>query len=118
MVFMDSTPFGSGGKRNAAGSPTPMPEIRQHLNRSLRNARKSASFRVHLHGTAPALHMGQGVFMILLKKILVATDFSEPSGVALTYGRDLARSYGATLHVLHVVESMAALLADAESIGV
>ena len=42
--------------------------------------------------------------MVVLKNILVATDFSEPSGVALAYGRDLARSYGATIHLLHVVE--------------
>lgn len=42
--------------------------------------------------------------MVVLKNILVATDFSEPSGVALAYGRDLARSYGATMHVLHIVE--------------
>jgi nucleotide-binding universal stress UspA family protein len=44
--------------------------------------------------------------MIILKNVLVATDFSEPSAVALTYGRDLARSYGAGLHVLHVTESI------------
>ena len=41
--------------------------------------------------------------MVKLKNILVATDFSEPSTVALDYGRDLARTYGATLHVLHIV---------------
>lgn len=44
--------------------------------------------------------------MVILKNILVATDFSEPSGVALNYGRDLARSYNARLHVLHVVEDI------------
>ncbi len=33
--------------------------------------------------------------MIILKNILVATDFSEPSAKALAYGRDLARSYNA-----------------------
>ena len=44
--------------------------------------------------------------MVVLKHILVATDFGEPSAVALAYGRDLARSYGATLHVLHVVEDV------------
>ena len=44
--------------------------------------------------------------MVTLKKILVATDFSEPSTVALNYGRDLARSYGAQLHILHVVEDV------------
>lgn len=44
--------------------------------------------------------------MVTLKNILVATDFSEPSGVALNYGRDLARSYNARLHVLNVVEDV------------
>jgi len=44
--------------------------------------------------------------MVALKNILVATDFSEPSAVALAYGRDLARSYNAQLHVLHVVEDV------------
>jgi nucleotide-binding universal stress UspA family protein len=44
--------------------------------------------------------------MVALKNILVATDFSEPSGVALAYGRDLARSYNARLHVLNIVEDM------------
>ena len=42
--------------------------------------------------------------MVVIKNILVATDFSEPSGAALAYGRDLARNYNARLHVLHVVE--------------
>jgi nucleotide-binding universal stress UspA family protein len=44
--------------------------------------------------------------MIVLKNILVATDFSEPSANALAYGKDLARSYNATLHVLHVTEDV------------
>ena len=44
--------------------------------------------------------------MVVLKNILVTTDFSEPSAVALAYGRDLARSYNARLHVLHVVEDV------------
>jgi nucleotide-binding universal stress UspA family protein len=46
--------------------------------------------------------------MIALQHILVATDFSEPSEAALDYGRDLARAYGATLHVVHVIEDMLA----------
>jgi nucleotide-binding universal stress UspA family protein len=41
--------------------------------------------------------------MISLKNILVATDFSEPSEVAVRYGRALAEAFHATLHVLHVV---------------
>jgi nucleotide-binding universal stress UspA family protein len=44
--------------------------------------------------------------MVLLKNILVAIDFSEPSAVALNYGREFARSYGATIHLLHVVQNM------------
>jgi nucleotide-binding universal stress UspA family protein len=43
--------------------------------------------------------------MITLKHILVATDFGEASDAALTYGRALARTFGARLHVLHVVEN-------------
>ena len=44
--------------------------------------------------------------MVALRNILVATDFSEPSNVALAYGRDLARNYNARLHVMHVVEDV------------
>jgi nucleotide-binding universal stress UspA family protein len=43
--------------------------------------------------------------MIAIKDILVATDFSEPSEVALAYGRTLARTFDASLHVVHAVES-------------
>ncbi len=44
--------------------------------------------------------------MIVLKNILVATDFSEPAAVAMVYGRDLARTYHARLHVVHIVEDV------------
>ena len=44
--------------------------------------------------------------MIALKRILVATDFGEPADAALEYGRALARTFGATLHVLHVVQDI------------
>jgi nucleotide-binding universal stress UspA family protein len=43
--------------------------------------------------------------MIALKHILVATDFSEPSETALEYGRAMARTFNATLHVVHVVDT-------------
>jgi len=39
------------------------------------------------------------------KKILVATDFSEASDAALVYGKNLAKAFGAQLHVLHVMEN-------------
>ena len=44
--------------------------------------------------------------MILIKNVLVATDFSEPSDAALNYGRELARTFTATLHVLHVADNV------------
>ncbi len=43
--------------------------------------------------------------MIKIANVLVATDFSEPSEAALTYGREFARTFDATLHVLHAVEN-------------
>jgi nucleotide-binding universal stress UspA family protein len=55
--------------------------------------------------------------MIVLKNILVATDFSEPSAAALKYGRDLARGYSATMHVLHVADNIVLRLAGDSSLG-
>jgi nucleotide-binding universal stress UspA family protein len=46
--------------------------------------------------------------MIVLKNILVATDFGEAADVALMYGRELARTFGSTLHMMHVVDDVAA----------
>src|SRR5262245_58020906 len=44
--------------------------------------------------------------MVVLKRILVATDFGEPAEVALRYGRELARTFGASLEVLHVCDKV------------
>ena len=46
--------------------------------------------------------------MITLKNILVATDFTEASANALAFGRELARAFGGSLHVLHVVGNIVA----------
>jgi len=43
--------------------------------------------------------------MILLQNILVATDFGPAADAALTYGRALAQTFGAQLHLLHVMEN-------------
>lgn len=53
--------------------------------------------------------------MIAIKNVLVATDFSEPSATALEYGRAIARTFNASLHVVHVVEDLVlrGMLADA-----
>ncbi len=60
-------------------------------------------------------HRGERV-MIALKNILVATDFGEAAATALTYGCELARRFGATLHVLHVVDDMTVRLASASGL--
>jgi nucleotide-binding universal stress UspA family protein len=49
--------------------------------------------------------------MIAIKTVLVATDFSEAAETALAYGRALARAFGATLHVVHVVGDVFAMTA-------
>jgi nucleotide-binding universal stress UspA family protein len=41
--------------------------------------------------------------MIALQRILVPTDFSEFSDAALKYGVALARTFGSSIHLLHVV---------------
>ena len=46
--------------------------------------------------------------MISLKNILVPTDFGEAAEAALGYGRELARSFGAKLTVLHVADNVLA----------
>jgi nucleotide-binding universal stress UspA family protein len=53
--------------------------------------------------------------MIAIERIVVATDFSPASEAALRYGRELARSFGAVLHVLHVTENVFARASDAYS---
>jgi nucleotide-binding universal stress UspA family protein len=44
--------------------------------------------------------------MMNIKHILVPTDFGEPADVALTYGRELATRFGATLHLVHVTDNL------------
>ena len=44
--------------------------------------------------------------MIRLNNVLVAVNFDDTSNVALVYARSLARTFGARLHVLHVMENL------------
>ncbi|MFN7916416.1 MAG: universal stress protein [Vicinamibacterales bacterium] len=56
--------------------------------------------------------------MIALKNILVATDFGDASAAALAYGRELARTFDATLHVLHVADDVYMRLGGDAYVGV
>jgi len=40
--------------------------------------------------------------MARITRILVPTDFSAPADAALDYARDLARQFGASIHLVHV----------------
>lgn len=43
---------------------------------------------------------------IELKRVCVATDFSEPAGGAFSYGLTFAQQFQAELHLLHVIEDI------------
>jgi len=40
----------------------------------------------------------------MFSRILVPTDFSSPSDAAMEYARQLAAKFGASLHLLHVID--------------
>ncbi|MCY4602609.1 MAG: universal stress protein [Gemmatimonadetes bacterium] len=42
--------------------------------------------------------------MIIIKNILMPTDLSDYAGYALDYAREFASTYGAGLHLLHVLD--------------
>lgn len=48
----------------------------------------------------------------MINKILYPTDFSEASQAALPMLRDLAKRYGAEIHILHVVDLHSEFLMD------
>ena len=55
--------------------------------------------------------------MIELHRILVPTDFSKHSEVALTYAVALAEKFGAELVLLHVVQDLALFIPDAVAVA-
>jgi nucleotide-binding universal stress UspA family protein len=57
-------------------------------------------------GIAHAQSTCGGSLMIHLKNVLVAVDFDDASTVALRYARSLAKTFGARLHLIHVMENL------------
>ncbi len=51
--------------------------------------------------------------MIDLHRILVPTDFSKSSDNALTYAVAFAEKFGASIHLLHVVQDLALFIPEA-----
>lgn len=50
--------------------------------------------------------------MILLRNILVPTDFTNASKTALIYAMEFARKFGAKIHLLHIVQDVAIFLPE------
>lgn len=50
--------------------------------------------------------------MINLKRILLPSDFSENSAVAVSYACALAEQFGAELHVLHVMQDLVTMIPE------
>ena len=46
--------------------------------------------------------------MLSIKTVLVPTDFSDASETALNYGKAMAEAFGASLHLVHVMEDLLA----------
>lgn len=44
--------------------------------------------------------------MIQVNNVLVAVNFDEASNIALAYARSIAKTFGARLHVLHVMQNL------------
>ena len=44
--------------------------------------------------------------MTAIRNVLVATDFSDSAAAALQYGRELARTCQARLHIMHIVDDI------------
>src|SRR5207237_23852 len=60
---------------------------------------------------------GEDACVIELHRILVPTDFSKHSEVALTYAAALAEKFGAELILLHVVQDLALFIPDAVAVA-
>ena len=55
--------------------------------------------------------------MITLKTILMATDFSETSKMALNHAKAMAERFDASLHLLHVLQDPRAQAWSVEAVG-
>jgi universal stress protein A len=90
----------------------------KHRRRGFARRAFAAYYHSIVAGTHPAAPARRGPFsneatFMAPKEILVAVDFGEMSGPAVTTAREFATAFGARLHVLHVAPN-----AIASAIGV
>ena len=50
--------------------------------------------------------------MLSIKRILIPTDFSELGACAVDYGSELAKTFSAEVHLLHVIQDPAVFVID------
>jgi len=94
--------YGGGGRR-----PSGKRAVRWCRNRRARPRSRREGKCPPLSGRGAIMGPGRAT-MIALRQVMVPTDFSEASECALKYGRAFAASFGASLHVVHVVEDFVA----------
>jgi nucleotide-binding universal stress UspA family protein len=66
---------------------------------------RTASCPVLVTRSSEGRHLRSAIRDFDLKKLLVASDFSRDSELALSYGLSLAQEYQSELHLLHVLDS-------------
>jgi nucleotide-binding universal stress UspA family protein len=54
--------------------------------------------------------------MIALRRILVPTDFSKHSEIAVSYATALAEKFSSEIHLIHVVQDLAVFVPDAVAV--
>jgi len=98
------------GRNNGVASATTAPACAdaKHSAPTAKNPRSSAG--TFANQAIDSWHVacscdGEGAHMIKISNVLIATDFSDTSESALNYAREFARTFGAALHVLHVVDN-------------
>jgi nucleotide-binding universal stress UspA family protein len=87
------------------GSQTAIPIMKTNYIRNQRSKGvKVPATRAARNLSSSIAPNGSKVKSLKLKRILVPTDFSEPSLKAIRYAERLAEQSGATIHLLYVIE--------------
>jgi nucleotide-binding universal stress UspA family protein len=75
----------------------------REISPSRRHGRTRFLAETRWHGFRPN-HRAEGPMAAIIRRILVPTDFSPASDHAISYATSLARTFGAPLYLVHVVQ--------------